>query len=73
MISPREIKEHAGKFNLPANTIEKDYVLNWILYGIANSKELQDKWIFKGGTCLKKCYFEELELPHKSGLFSSCI
>ena len=50
--------EEAKKHNLPPNTIEKDYVLNWILAGISESKQLKDDWIFKGGTCLKKCYFE---------------
>ena len=51
--------EHAKKYSLPANTIEKDYVLNWLLAGIAVSQVLRDNWVFKGGTCLKKCYFEE--------------
>ena len=37
--------------------IEKDYVLGWVLAGI-NQHEISDSWFFKGGTCLKKCYFE---------------
>lgn len=49
----------AKQYDLLANTIEKDYILNWLLDGIANSSVLKEKWIFKGGTCLKKCYFEE--------------
>ena len=59
MIDKSEIMDFAKQYDLPANTIEKDYVLNWLLDGIANSPTLNDKWIFKGGTCLKKCYFEE--------------
>lgn len=59
MIDKSEIMRFAKQYDLPANTIEKDYVLNWLLDGIANSSALNDKWIFKGGTCLKKCYFEE--------------
>lgn len=47
------------KYKLSPNVVEKDYILNWILYGIANTDILKDRWIFKGGTCLKKCYFEE--------------
>lgn len=58
MISKQEIMSHAAKYSLPANTIEKDYVLNWLLAGVANSDVLRKKWVFKGGTCLKKCYFE---------------
>ncbi len=50
--------DFSGEIHLPANTIEKDYVLGWLLAGIANHPKLFDQWIFKGGTCLKKCYFE---------------
>ena len=38
--------------------IEKDYVLGWLLWGIGSDPVLGQKWIFKGGTCLKKCYIE---------------
>ncbi len=58
MIDKQEIMEFARQFSLPVNTIEKDYVLGWLLAGIANDTELFEKWIFKDGTCLKKCYFE---------------
>lgn len=58
MINKQAIMEEAKKHNLPPNTIEKDYVLNWLLAGISNAKLLQESWVFKGGTCLKKCYFE---------------
>lgn len=58
MITKQEIMDFAREFSLPVNTIEKDYVLGWLLAGIANHAELFSKWIFKGGTCLKKCYFE---------------
>lgn len=58
MINKQEIMEEAKKHNLPSNTIEKDYVLNWLLAGISEAKSLHNHWVFKGGTCLKKCYFE---------------
>jgi predicted nucleotidyltransferase component of viral defense system len=38
--------------------VEKDYVLGWMLAGIYAHAELADHWLFKGGTCLKKCFFE---------------
>ena len=38
--------------------VEKDYVLGWVLAGIARDEELSRAWLFKGGTCLKKCFFE---------------
>jgi predicted nucleotidyltransferase component of viral defense system len=37
-------------------TIEKDYALGWVLHGIAQHP-VASKWVFKGGTCLKKCFF----------------
>jgi predicted nucleotidyltransferase component of viral defense system len=46
------------EFGLRPEIIEKDYVLGWLLSGIANNNQLSPYWIFKGGTCLKKCYFE---------------
>ena len=48
----------AREFGLAANVVEKDYVLGWLLAGIANHADLGAAWVFKGGTCLKKCYFE---------------
>ncbi|MDP3443576.1 MAG: nucleotidyl transferase AbiEii/AbiGii toxin family protein [Ignavibacteria bacterium] len=37
--------------------IEKDYALSWVLVGISEVPRLKQHLIFKGGTCLKKCYF----------------
>src|SRR6202020_185870 len=58
MIDKREILEAASSFSLLPNVVEKDYVLGWILAGINAHEELAENWVFKGGTCLKKCYFE---------------
>lgn len=58
MIDKRDIIEAATRLSLLPNVVEKDYVLGWILGGIDNHPSLKDSWVFKGGTCLKKCYFE---------------
>jgi predicted nucleotidyltransferase component of viral defense system len=58
MISKREILEHATQSKLQPHVVEKDYVLGWLLAGIHQHTELRESWVFKGGTCLKKCYFE---------------
>ncbi len=29
-----------------------------MLWGIYSHEELSNSWVFKGGTCLKKCFFE---------------
>jgi len=58
MIDRREILEAASSFSLLPNIVEKDYVLGSMLAGINAHDELDESWVFKGGTCLKKCYFE---------------
>lgn len=58
MIDRQEIMDFSREFGLVANVIEKDYVLGWMLAGIAAHPEIGKSWVFKGGTCLKKCYFE---------------
>lgn len=58
MIDRREVLANAGNLALRPDVIEKDYVLGWLLAGIFEHALLKDKWVFKGGTCLKKCYFE---------------
>src|ERR1700730_7458147 len=57
MILVQEITSFAMDLQLLPTTIEKDYVLSWVLYGISQNQQLSE-WFFKGGTCLKKCYFE---------------
>ena len=58
MIDKREILEAASTLSLLPNVVEKDYVLGWILGGINANSVLANSWVFKGGTCLKKCFFE---------------
>jgi predicted nucleotidyltransferase component of viral defense system len=58
LIDRREILDLAARTSLNPHVIEKDYVLGWMLAGIYAHDELAESWIFKGGTCLKKCFFE---------------
>ncbi len=58
MIDRREILRVAEQTSLNPHVVEKDYVLGWLLAGIYAHPELRDSWVFKGGTCLKKCFFE---------------
>ena len=73
MIQVKEISGAATKAGVKDIQIEKDYVISWILYGIAEIPFLKENLIFKGGTVLKKAYFpayrfsEELEFSIKGG------
>jgi predicted nucleotidyltransferase component of viral defense system len=58
LIDKREILAIAQQTSLAPQVVEKDYVLGWMLAGIYAHEELADSWVFKGGTCLKKCFFE---------------
>jgi hypothetical protein len=58
VIARADIVERVGEWQLTEEVIEKDYVLGWLLWGIATDAVLGNQWVFKGGTCLKKCYIE---------------
>jgi predicted nucleotidyltransferase component of viral defense system len=58
VIDRAEILRLADELGLEARVVEKDYVLGWVLTGISRDPLLANSWVFKGGTCLKKCYFE---------------
>ena len=59
MIKPGEIQQKARKTGVRDQQIEKDYILSWILKGIAQHENLSKVIVFKGGTVLKKFYFED--------------
>jgi len=57
VIPKAAILERARVQGLQSTTVEKDYVLGWVLRAIAED-DMLSRWVFKGGTCLKKCFFE---------------
>lgn len=59
MIKPGEIQQKARAVGVRDQQIEKDYILSWILFGISKHEQLSKAIVFKGGTVLKKVYFEE--------------
>ncbi|MGH8468313.1 MAG: nucleotidyl transferase AbiEii/AbiGii toxin family protein [Gammaproteobacteria bacterium] len=58
MIGRQEILDFAADLGLDPQVVEKDYMLGWVLAGVGQHAEIGSEWLFKGGTCLKKCYFE---------------
>lgn len=59
MILKKEISSKAEDWMVSPSTVEKDYVLGHFLnsfYSFGNNDEL---FVFKGGTCLRKCYFPD--------------
>lgn len=51
------LQEARKRLGLPWDVLERDYLLSWILAGIAQVGSLRERLVFKGGTALKKCYF----------------
>ena len=58
MITRADIDDRVRLWGLREDVVEKDYALGWVLWGIGTDPLLHRTWVFKGGTCLKKCYIE---------------
>lgn len=58
MIPRAELQRLAYRLKMNELVLEKDYVLTWILMGIADS-DMYSLLAFKGGTALKKSYFSD--------------
>jgi len=58
VITRADIVQRVAEWQMTEEVIEKDYVLGWLLWGIGADSTLGNRWVFKGGTCLKKCYIE---------------
>ncbi len=58
MIPKQELLDLATDFGLRPDVVEKDYALGWMLAALGEHPDTRDTWLFKGGTCLKKCFFE---------------
>lgn len=58
MIPHAEILALRDEWGLRDDVVEKDYALGWLLGAIASQPELVTRWVFKGGTCLRKCFYE---------------
>lgn len=48
----------AGGRRIVESVLERDYCLAWFLVGLSRSA-LREVLVFKGGTALKRCYFED--------------
>lgn len=75
MILQKEITKQAEAKKIPKSTIDKDWVLGHFLAAIYTDQKLRDQLVFKGGTCLRKCWFpeyrfsEDLDFTSRSSSF----
>ena len=59
MILKREIEQYAEANGVAKSTIDKDWVLGHLIDAIFSTPECREHLVFKGGTCLRKCYFPD--------------
>lgn len=59
MILQKEIIEKATKNEVAKSIIDKDWVIGHFLDTIYSVSDLKQKLVFKGGTCIKKCYIHD--------------
>ena len=57
MITTAQLHHIAEKEGLRFDQAEKDYVILWLLSGLAHSGAKELGWVFKGETCLRHCYY----------------
>jgi predicted nucleotidyltransferase component of viral defense system len=75
MILQKEISNIAESLKIPKTTIDKDWALSHFIAAIFSEPEIKETLVFKGGTCLKKCWFpdyrfsEDLDFTSKSPEF----
>ncbi len=59
MIGLREIRKLAFEQQVPEQSIERDYVLTWVLSELSRHSSLATSALLKGGTALKKLYYSD--------------
>ncbi len=59
MITQKEIIKASEYHDVPKSTIDKDWVLGHLLNALFSFDDIRYQFVFKGGTCLRKVYFDD--------------
>lgn len=59
MILQNEIQDKSEVWKVPPDTVDKDWVLGHFLQAFFKEDGHHASLVFKGGTCLRKCYFQD--------------
>ena len=59
MISEAEIRRISAASRVDPMVVDLDYNLGWFLLGMRKTSTSLGGLLFKGGTCLRKCYFHD--------------
>ena len=61
-----------GGRRIPEAILERDYCLSWFLIGLSYNTPLKDILLFKGGTCLRKCYIPDYRFSEDLDFTMNC-
>jgi predicted nucleotidyltransferase component of viral defense system len=57
MIGEAELRRQAAQWRVDPMVVDLDYSLGWFIAALYEANENVTRLYFKGGTCLRKCYF----------------
>ena len=58
MIDRAEIDDAAERLGVTPANVQRDYVHSWLLGELFGGSTLAGRMVLKGGSCLRKCYYE---------------
>jgi hypothetical protein len=64
MIAEAEIRRYAARWQVDPMVVDLDYGLGWFLAALMSVGTPASVLRFKGGTCLRKCYFPDYRRHH---------
>ena len=59
MIGEAELRRCAARWGVDPMVVDLDYSLGWFIAALYRANQIADRLCFKGGTCLRKCYFAD--------------
>lgn len=59
MILQADLQNIANEKRIRADIIDKDYVIGHFINHLYSKSWVRENLVFKGGTCLRKCYFND--------------
>ena len=59
MIGEAELRRWAARWSVDPMVVDLDYSLGWFIAALYSVDEVATRLCFKGGTCLRKCYFAD--------------
>ena len=65
MILQKDIVKIAEDAGVAKTVIDKDWVLGHFIAALFSIPEIAENLVFKGGTCLRKCWFPDYRFSYQ--------